>query len=34
LEVGWIFDRHLRQANGGMNFDPEPGWMIRFGHVW
>jgi hypothetical protein len=34
LEMGYVFERHLRFADPPAHFEPEPAWMIRFGSVW
>jgi hypothetical protein len=34
LEVGYVFERHLRFSGPSRGFDPEPAWMIRLGRTW
>lgn len=34
LEIGYVFDRRLRFADGVNTFEPNAGWMIRFGVAW
>lgn len=34
LEVGYLFERHLRFAGSTRDFEPTATWMIRFGSVW
>ena len=34
LEVGYVFERHVRLAGPATEFEPKPAWMIRFGSVW
>lgn len=34
VEVGYLFDRHLRFAGPTQDFEPTSTWMIRFGSVW
>jgi hypothetical protein len=34
LEVGYVFERHLRFAGPVNSFQPEAAWLIRFGTAW
>jgi hypothetical protein len=34
IEMGYVFERHVRFASGVRDFEPKPAWMIRFGRVW
>jgi hypothetical protein len=34
LEVGYVFERHLRFTRAAPDFAPDSAWMIRFGGAW
>jgi hypothetical protein len=34
IELGYVFQRHLRFTRAAPDFEPDAAWMIRFGGVW
>jgi hypothetical protein len=34
VELGYVFERHLRFTRAAPDFEPDSAWMIRFGGVW